>query len=136
MAQGRIDYQVGFKIDQSALKQLKSSLQEIQKMSYTDVMKNTGSNLKEARDSLNSIKRVAGDVEIALEKAFNTKLNKMPHCPLRSIPAVHGRIIDANKLKNHYSWWGDCGGEGAERKQIFDTIVDLQPTIIESNLEL
>ena len=75
MAQGRIDYQVGFKIDQSALKQLKSSLQEIQKMSYTDVMKNTGSNLKEARDSLNSIKRVAGDVEIALEKAFNTKLN-------------------------------------------------------------
>lgn len=32
------------------------------------------------------------------------------------------RLISANKLKNHYAWWDD------EKKEIFDTIVDLQPT--------
>ena len=33
-----------------------------------------------------------------------------------------GRLIDADKLKQHYSWWGD------ENQKIFDDIVDLQPT--------
>ena len=35
------------------------------------------------------------------------------------------RPIDADKLKIHYAWWGDEN----EEKQIFDTIVDLQPTL-------
>ena len=34
-----------------------------------------------------------------------------------------GRLIDADKLKQHYSWWGD----DLER-QVFDDIVDQQPT--------
>lgn len=33
------------------------------------------------------------------------------------------RLIDADKLKAHYAWWGD------ERKEIFDQIVDQQPTV-------
>ena len=33
------------------------------------------------------------------------------------------RLIDADKLKQHYAWWND------EIKELFDTIVDLQPTI-------
>ena len=33
------------------------------------------------------------------------------------------RLIDADKLKKHYAWWG------GEEKEIFDTIVDMQPTI-------
>lgn len=32
------------------------------------------------------------------------------------------RLISAEKLKNHYAWWDD------EKKEIFDIIVDLQPT--------
>ena len=32
------------------------------------------------------------------------------------------RLIDADKLKQHYAWWND------EIKELFDTIVDLQPT--------
>ena len=32
------------------------------------------------------------------------------------------RLIDADKLKNHYAWWDN------EDKKIFDDIVDLQPT--------
>lgn len=48
----------------------------------------------------------------------------------------HGRLIDADKLKNHYAWWGQGGGSGLYQKKTFDTIVDLQPTIIESNIEV
>ena len=33
------------------------------------------------------------------------------------------RLIDADKLKQHYAWWND------EIKELFDTIVDLQPTV-------
>jgi len=33
------------------------------------------------------------------------------------------RYIDANKLKEHYSWWQN------ENKTIFDTIIDLQPEV-------
>ena len=33
------------------------------------------------------------------------------------------RLIDADKLKQHYSWWNN------DEKNVFDNIVDLQPTI-------
>lgn len=36
------------------------------------------------------------------------------------------RLIDADMLKEHYSWWGDDN----ERKKLFDTIIDLQPTVV------
>ena len=42
------------------------------------------------------------------------------------------RLIDADKLKAHYAWWGDSlevAPELVEEKKIFDTIVDLQPTV-------
>ncbi len=39
------------------------------------------------------------------------------------------RLIDADALKAHYAWWDD------ERKELFDEIVDLQPTIIVMNEE-
>ena len=33
------------------------------------------------------------------------------------------RLIDADKLKQHYAWWND------ENKELFDAIVDIQPTV-------
>ena len=33
------------------------------------------------------------------------------------------RLIDADKLKQHYAWWND------ESKELFDAIVDIQPTV-------
>ena len=33
------------------------------------------------------------------------------------------RLIDADKLKAHYSWWDN------EEKKVFDDIVDVQPTV-------
>ena len=44
------------------------------------------------------------------------------------------RLIDADKLKQHYSWWGgligdDYVSELVEQKKVFDTIIDVQPTV-------
>ena len=33
------------------------------------------------------------------------------------------RLIDADKLKQHYAWWED------EKQELFDSIVDQQPTV-------
>lgn len=33
------------------------------------------------------------------------------------------KIIDADRLKQHYAWWGN------ENQEIFDTIVDEQPPL-------
>ena len=33
------------------------------------------------------------------------------------------RLIDADKLKQHYAWWND------KSKELFDAIVDVQPTV-------
>lgn len=33
------------------------------------------------------------------------------------------KLIDADKLKEHYAWWDN------DDKKIFDTIIDLQPTV-------
>lgn len=35
-----------------------------------------------------------------------------------------GKVIDADKLKEHYSWWPQ------EDRNVFDTIVDLQPEVV------
>lgn len=40
------------------------------------------------------------------------------------------RLIDADALKAHYAWWADTES-GRERKELFDSIVDQQPTIKE-----
>ena len=41
------------------------------------------------------------------------------------------KIIDADKLKAHYSWWKGGTREMTmdEAKSDFDTIIDLQPTV-------
>lgn len=33
------------------------------------------------------------------------------------------RLINARRLKNHYSWWED------EKQKLFDSIIDQQPTV-------
>lgn len=38
------------------------------------------------------------------------------------------RLIDADALKRHYGWWGDTES-GKERRELFDDIIDQQPTV-------
>jgi len=41
------------------------------------------------------------------------------------------RLIDADRLKRHYAWWGQKASAEIfkEFKHTFDIIVDLQPTV-------
>ena len=41
------------------------------------------------------------------------------------------RLIDANKLKNHYAWWENGTAEMTldEAKRNFDAIIGVQPTV-------
>lgn len=41
-----------------------------------------------------------------------------------------GRLIDADKLKEHYSWWANSTNyDLCEMKKVVDDIVDVQPTV-------
>ena len=44
---------------------------------------------------------------------------------------MNEKIISADKLKRHYSWWGspEASDELKENKKTFDTIIDLQPEV-------
>lgn len=39
------------------------------------------------------------------------------------------RLIYAEKLKAHYSWWANSQDELKEFKRVFDEIINLQPTV-------
>lgn len=42
---------------------------------------------------------------------------------------MSGRLIDADKLKEHYAWWGTSSNpDWVYMKKVVDDIVDLQPT--------
>ena len=39
------------------------------------------------------------------------------------------RLIDADKLKRHYAWWENGSEEDKLYKAVFDSIINLQPTV-------
>lgn len=39
------------------------------------------------------------------------------------------RYIDAEKLKSHYAWWANGSEEYQHFKEVFDTIINIQPTV-------
>ena len=58
------------------------------------------------------------------DKAFDEAVDEIER------KAKQVRLIDANKLKKHYAWWGNSGNPDLEQqKKDFDVIVDLQPTV-------
>ena len=63
----RIDLNVGFNVDKTGLDQVKKTFQQIQNIKPTS--------FKGSQGQLNLIKEKAKQVEVALEKAFNVKLN-------------------------------------------------------------
>lgn len=39
------------------------------------------------------------------------------------------RLIDADKLKQHFAWWHEGGEEADRQAEIFEQIIDVQPTV-------
>lgn len=74
MANNQITFGVGFKVDESGLKTLRSQLQEIQRLTAKDLTLQFGD---QATDQLAKTKAAAARVEQALNKAFNTRLNSL-----------------------------------------------------------
>ena len=52
------------------------------------------------------------------------------HCPLVELPEHHGRLIDADKLKNKYSGWYNLA-TGKSICAVQTKEIDWSPTIIE-----
>lgn len=38
------------------------------------------------------------------------------------------RLIDADKMKQHFAWWHEGGEEADRQAEIFEQIIDVQPT--------
>ena len=103
--QGRINFTVGFNIDQSGLNQLKSSLASLQNLKTSDLV-NIDS--KQATAELNNIKAAAKTVEVALQQSFNPALNTYNIDLFKKKLAESGTNV--TKLKTEFT---KAGAEGS-----------------------
>ena len=122
----QIKYQVGFDIQKQGLNQLKASLQQIQKLKFSDIMKINNTDLTSARDILRSVQQDAGKVEEAFNKAFNTKLNTI------NIESFNKQLNKSNlTIESIYKSFSKAGatGEAAFRNlstQLLSTNIQLK----------
>lgn len=70
----KITWKVDYDINKQSLNDLKSSLEQINKLKVSDIMKINDMDRRKATDTLVKIREEAGKVQQALEKAFNVKL--------------------------------------------------------------
>lgn len=74
MANNKIMFDVGFKVDKSGLDSLQKSLNSLGNLKSQDLMKINNTSIEQAREDLASILRTSARVNEALRKAFNPKL--------------------------------------------------------------
>ena len=125
MANNQITFGVGFQVDKSGLNQLKTSLNEISKMTTKDFMKiNPGSDIKQVNRELINIRTTAETVELALNKAFSPKLNTV------NIQAFNKTLKDSGmNIQQIYTTFSKAGvaGQNAFRQLAMSTTgVNLQ----------
>ena len=123
---GQIRYQIGFDIQKQNLEQLKTALQDLQKMSVKDVVKLNETDISSARTMLQSIRQDASKVEQALDKAFNVKLNTVNVSTFNQALRQSGTSIE-----NVYKSFSQAGaaGEAAFRNlstQLLSTNIQLR----------
>lgn len=75
MANNKVNYDINFNVDMSSLELLKEALTNIQTMSSQYYIKINGG--KVAENQLKELKQTASQVEIAMDAAFNPKLNTL-----------------------------------------------------------
>ena len=71
---GQIKFGVSYDVDQSSLNKVKASLQELKNLTAKDLVNIDAS---KAQDELNKIKQSASELQVALQKSFNTDLGTL-----------------------------------------------------------
>ena len=128
MADGQIKYSVGFDIQKEGLNQLKTSLQELQKLTEKDLMRINSSDLETARKDLHQIRVQAQNVRTALRDSFNAKLNT------HNIESFNKSLEGAHTtIEKIYRAWsaGGTAGQNAFRSlssQVLSTNIQLKQT--------
>ena len=124
----QIRYQVDFNVKGNSLNQLKSSLQSLQKLKISDVMKINNMDTSSAVSALGHIKEQALNVEKALKESFNVKLNTTNIDTFNQSLKNSGSSIEQvfNAFKT-----GGVAGENTFRalsSQVFNTNIQLKQT--------
>ena len=128
MADGQIKYSVGFDVQKEGLNQLKTSLQELQKLTEKDLMRINDSDLETARKDLHQIRVQAQNVRTALRDSFNAKLNT------HNIESFNQSLEGAHTtIEKIYKAWsaGGTAGQNAFRSlssQVLSTNIQLKQT--------
>ena len=121
---GRIDYTIGFKVDQSGLNQIKANLTSIQQGSTKDFVGLKG--LQDADKKLIEIKKTASDVEAALNRSFNSNLGTL------NISKFNQELkkLDIKKISSDFSQLGPVGQNAFRNitSQILTTNLQLKQT--------
>lgn len=110
---GRIDFTVGYKVDKTGLNDIKSSIQELQKLTPTDLlgMNNyTGKmseQMKQARSDLAKLQITASEVEKAFNSAFN------PTTGLTNLQKLNTALknIGMNNISQAFAKAGEAGNQ-------------------------
>ena len=96
---GKINFQIGFKTDKTAIEEIKKSLQSIQNIKITDF----GGTKEELKD----IKDTAAEVERALNEAFNPNIKSIN---LKTFDTQLGKSkITINDISEKFSKLGPQG---------------------------
>ena len=129
-----ISLSIGYKIDQSSLNQVKKSIAEIRRLSDKDLLKinpNLGSQ-ENAAKKIVEIRKTAADVEMALEKAFNPKINSI------NVSKFNEELKKSNLLiKKVYKNFEVAGAVGRKAfMEVYDSISRVKLPIKETNKAL
>ena len=105
---GRIDYTIGFKVDDGGIAKLKNQLKEIQTLSATQIRDmNPGMSIDQARSSLMKVREAASQVQQAMTNAFDTKTGVM------NLQALQNNLktLDLKKVQAGFNSIGQQGSK-------------------------
>lgn len=126
MANNKVNYDINFNVDMSSLELLKEALTNIQTMSSQYYIKINGG--KVAENQLKELKQTASQVEIAMDAAFNPKLNTFNFDLFNNILKNCG--LNIQKIEKQFGTAKDTGNRAFRSltEQLFTTNSELKKT--------
>lgn len=123
---GNIKYSVSFDVNKAGLNEIKTSLQEIQRLTAKDLIKVDSSNLNSVDAELKNVKKSASQLEEAFDKAFNTDLGTLNVAKFNQ----ELKKLDLNKIYKDFSSIGTVGQDAFRNMttQILTTNMQLKQT--------